>query len=122
MHARSLLQEDVTGRYIRGEMWRAAQCAPGAQVQTMYTPRLRLESTVLRIPIAPGSCPRTCYGDLSARGVRGIVLEVRPMQSDVRLGGCHIAPEAVASLTVSLRRPIPIFNSQALFCFAGLAI
>lgn len=41
----------------------------------MYTPRLRLESTVLRIPIAPGSCPRTCYGDLSARGVRGIVLE-----------------------------------------------
>jgi len=44
-------------------------------VQTMYTPRLKLDSRVVRVPIAPGSNPRIGYGDLAGRGVRGIVLE-----------------------------------------------
>ena len=36
---------------------------------------VQLEPNVLRIPIVPGSDPRIAYGDLVARGVRGIVLE-----------------------------------------------
>ncbi|CAG9467813.1 unnamed protein product [Pedinophyceae sp. YPF-701] len=40
-----------------------------------YRPRLKLNPNVIRIPIIPGSDPRTLYGDLHGRGVRGIVLE-----------------------------------------------
>ena len=40
-----------------------------------YTPRLKLNPNVLRIPIVPGCEPEKAYGDLYARGIRGIVLE-----------------------------------------------
>jgi hypothetical protein len=35
----------------------------------------QLNPNVIRIPIVPGSDPRKAYGDLAARGVRGVVLE-----------------------------------------------
>jgi L-asparaginase/Glu-tRNA(Gln) amidotransferase subunit D len=34
-----------------------------------------MDTRVIRIPIVPGCDPRTAYGDLAARGVRGVVLE-----------------------------------------------
>ena len=40
-----------------------------------YTPRLKLNPNVLRVPIVPGCDPNKAYGDLYERGVRGIVLE-----------------------------------------------
>ena len=40
-----------------------------------YTPRLKLDPNVIRLPIVPGCDPKKVYGDLYARGVRGIVLE-----------------------------------------------
>lgn len=41
-----------------------------------YRPRFKLDPNVVRIPIVPGSDPRMAYGDVWARGVRGVVLEV----------------------------------------------
>lgn len=41
----------------------------------VYTPRFKLNSSVIRIPIVPGVDPRKAYGDIYERGVRGIVLE-----------------------------------------------
>ena len=43
--------------------------------QGVYRPRFKLNPHVIRVPIVPGSDPRIMYGDLSGRGVRGIVLE-----------------------------------------------
>jgi L-asparaginase type I len=40
-----------------------------------YSPRSELDPAVMRIPIVPGTDPRQSYGDLSGRGVHGIVLE-----------------------------------------------
>ena len=52
-----------------------------------YTPRLKLNPNVLRVPIVPGCKPEVAYGDLYGRGVRGIVLEAfgvgnMPMSDD----------------------------------------
>lgn len=47
----------------------------GGSSTTAYTPRMKLETNVIRVPIVPGCDPRKAYGDLYARGVRGIVLE-----------------------------------------------
>mmetsp|Transcript_30021 Transcript_30021/g.77023 ORF Transcript_30021/g.77023 Transcript_30021/m.77023 type:complete len:196 (+) Transcript_30021:1393-1980(+) len=41
----------------------------------VYRPRFKLNPNVIRVPIVPGSDPRKAYGDLAARGVRGVVLE-----------------------------------------------
>ena len=38
---------------------------------------VQLDPQVIRIPIVPGSDPRLAYGDLTERGIRGVVLEVR---------------------------------------------
>ena len=46
-----------------------------AHRRVAYTPRLKLEPSVIRLPIVPGCDPKKAYGDLYARGVRGIVLE-----------------------------------------------
>ena len=35
----------------------------------------KLDAAVLRVPIIPGVDPRTAYGDVAARGVKGILLE-----------------------------------------------
>ena len=43
--------------------------------KSAYTPRLTLNSNVIRLPIVPGCDPKKTYGDLYMRGVRGIVLE-----------------------------------------------
>ena len=40
-----------------------------------YRPRFNLDPGVLRVPIVPGVDPRQAYGDLTGRGVHGIVLE-----------------------------------------------
>lgn len=40
-----------------------------------YRPRFGLDSSVIRLPIVPGSDPRAAYGDLVQRGVKGVVLE-----------------------------------------------
>lgn len=41
-----------------------------------YTPRFKLDATgVVRIPAIPGLCPKSAFGDLSARGVRGLVID-----------------------------------------------
>ena len=40
-----------------------------------YRPRFGLDPSVIRLPIVPGSDPRTAYGDLVQRGVKGVVLE-----------------------------------------------
>jgi L-asparaginase type I len=58
----------------------------GSYAQT-YTPRLKLNPNVLRVPIVPGCAPEMAYGDLYSRGVRGIVLEAfgvgnMPMSED----------------------------------------
>jgi len=45
------------------------------QQRGVYRPRFKLNPNVLRIPIVPGSDPRQAYGDVYARGVRGVVLE-----------------------------------------------
>lgn len=45
------------------------------QVEGGYRPRFGLDPAVIRLPIIPGSDPRTAYGDLVARGVKGVVLE-----------------------------------------------
>jgi len=41
-----------------------------------YRPRFKLHPGVMRVPVVPGCDPRTVYGDVAARGVRGVVLEV----------------------------------------------
>ena len=53
------------------------------------SPLSQLDSSVIRIPIVPGSDPRLMYGDLAGRGVRGVVLEafgVGNLPDDGRLG------------------------------------
>lgn len=40
-----------------------------------YTPRFQLDKSVVRIPVVPGLCPESAFGDLSTRGVRGMVVE-----------------------------------------------
>lgn len=45
------------------------------QVEGVYRPRFGLEPSVIRLPIVPGSDPRSAYGDLVERGVKGVVLE-----------------------------------------------
>lgn len=35
-----------------------------------YVPRFKLEPAVMRVPVVPGSDPRTAYGDLVDRGMR----------------------------------------------------
>ncbi|KAL0051691.1 hypothetical protein WJX82_000327 [Trebouxia sp. C0006] len=45
------------------------------QVEGGYRPRFGLDPAVIRLPIVPGSDPRTAYGDLVARGVKGVILE-----------------------------------------------
>ncbi|KAI8463151.1 MAG: Asparaginase/glutaminase [Monoraphidium minutum] len=45
------------------------------QSEGSYRPRFKLDPSVIRIPIVPGSDPRKCYGDLMERGVKGVVLE-----------------------------------------------
>jgi len=52
--------------------WNELQLLPKPR---SYQPRFNLDPRVLRIPIVPGCDPRTSYGDLYGRGVRGIVLE-----------------------------------------------
>ena len=47
----------------------------GEQVEGGYRPRFGLDPSVIRLPIVPGSDPRTAYGDLVQRGVKGVVLE-----------------------------------------------
>jgi hypothetical protein len=44
-------------------------------VDGVYRPRFRLDPNVIRVPIVPGSDPRTTYGDLYGR-------------CDSRVGGC----------------------------------
>ncbi|PSC69818.1 L-asparaginase 1 [Micractinium conductrix] len=44
-------------------------------VEGVYRPRFQLDPNVMRVPIIPGPDPRAMYGDLAARGVKGIVLE-----------------------------------------------
>jgi L-asparaginase/Glu-tRNA(Gln) amidotransferase subunit D len=41
----------------------------------VYRPRFKLNPNVIRVPIVPGCDPRLAYGDVYARGVRGVVLE-----------------------------------------------
>lgn len=41
-----------------------------------YAPRFDLAPHVMRVPVVPGLDPRVAYGDVAARGVRGVVLEV----------------------------------------------
>eukprot|EP01025_Chloroclados_australasicus_P069856 TRINITY_DN992_c0_g3_i1.p1 TRINITY_DN992_c0_g3~~TRINITY_DN992_c0_g3_i1.p1 ORF type:complete len:439 (-),score=38.21 TRINITY_DN992_c0_g3_i1:995-2239(-) len=43
--------------------------------QGSYRPRFKLEPNVIRIPIVPGCDPREAYGDVSGRGVKGVVVE-----------------------------------------------
>ncbi|EIE25265.1 Asparaginase/glutaminase [Coccomyxa subellipsoidea C-169] len=45
------------------------------KVKGVYRPRFNLDTRVIRVPIIPGCDPRTAYGDLKARNVRGVVLE-----------------------------------------------
>ncbi|PNH01046.1 Glutamyl-tRNA(Gln) amidotransferase subunit D, partial [Tetrabaena socialis] len=45
------------------------------RVEGAYKPRFKLDPRVIRVPVVPGSDPRTAYGDLYGRGVRGVVLE-----------------------------------------------
>ena len=59
----------------------------GRSQNATYTPRLKLNPNVLRVPIVPGCAPEKAYGDLYARGVRGVVLEAfgvgnMPMSED----------------------------------------
>lgn len=54
--------------------WNTGAMLDDAQ-RGVYRPRFKLNPNVLRIPIVPGCDPRTSYGDIYARGVRGVVLE-----------------------------------------------
>ena len=59
----------------------------GRSKNATNTPRLKLNPNVLRVPIVPGCAPEKAYGDLYARGVRGVVLEAfgvgnMPMSED----------------------------------------
>ncbi len=45
------------------------------QQRGVYRPRFKLNPAVIRVPIVPGCDPRMAYGDIYARGVRGVVLE-----------------------------------------------
>ncbi len=45
------------------------------QQRGVYRPRFKLNPNVIRVPIVPGCDPRAAYGDIYARGVRGVVLE-----------------------------------------------
>jgi L-asparaginase/Glu-tRNA(Gln) amidotransferase subunit D len=59
----------------------------GGFTHATYTPRLKLNPNVLRVPIVPGCAPEKAYGDLYGRGVRGVVLEAfgvgnMPMSTD----------------------------------------
>ena len=45
------------------------------QQRGVYRPRFKLNPAVIRVPIVPGCDPRLAYGDIYARGVRGVVLE-----------------------------------------------
>jgi hypothetical protein len=38
------------------------------RVEGGYVPRFKLEPSVMRVPVVPGSDPRTAYGDLVDRG------------------------------------------------------
>lgn len=40
-----------------------------------YVPRFKLDANVVRISVVPGLCPYIAFGDISERGVRGIVVE-----------------------------------------------
>ena len=51
------------------------QFGQGGSALSSYTPRLKLNPNVLRVPIVPGCDPTKAYGNLHDRGVRGIVLE-----------------------------------------------
>lgn len=44
-------------------------------VEGVYRTRFNLIPHVMRVPIIPGTDPRLLYGDLAARGVKGLVLE-----------------------------------------------
>ena len=41
----------------------------------VYRPRFKLDTRVIRVPVIPGLDPRTAYGNLAKRDVKGIVLE-----------------------------------------------
>lgn len=63
------------------------QFSSSPRTHATYTPRLKLNPNVLRVPIVPGCEPEKAYGDLYARGVRGVVLEAfgvgnMPMSED----------------------------------------
>lgn len=45
------------------------------QVSGVYRPRFKLDTRVLRVPVIPGMDPRTAYGNLADRNIKGIVLE-----------------------------------------------
>ena len=45
------------------------------QVNGVYRPRFKLDTRVIRVPVIPGLDPRTAYGNLAKRDVKGIVLE-----------------------------------------------
>ena len=49
--------------------------AAAVQVEGVYRPRFDLDPRVIRVPIVPGTDPRLVYGDVAARGIKGIVLE-----------------------------------------------
>jgi L-asparaginase len=36
---------------------------------------MQLDANVIRVPVLPGTNPKIAYGDVIARGVKGIVLE-----------------------------------------------
>lgn len=55
-----------------GVDWNHARLLPKAE---KYTPRFEFDSRVIRIPIIPGIDMSAAYGDVHARGIRGIVLE-----------------------------------------------
>lgn len=42
----------------------------------VYRPRFKMNPRVIRVPCVPGMDPSVAYGDLVARGVEGVVLEV----------------------------------------------
>lgn len=46
-----------------------------APPKTKYAPKFTLDANVMRVPIIPGLEHERAYGDLHARGVRGIILE-----------------------------------------------
>lgn len=46
-----------------------------APPKTKYAPKFTLDANVMRVPIIPGLDHERAYGDLHARGVRGIILE-----------------------------------------------